>query len=189
MFDYFEKEKADFLKKRDKSKKGQIDKDIKDIIEEINSKKNYYTTSSCSGRIVLLEKLSNKKNESKWIFTKHNKVSFKEIFSILNKNKIKNEVWFKQEPLILHIRCRNLNSAKKLLKASRKIFRRVGIISLSEKKIVIEIIGSERIDAIVADKNFVADKKYIKELVKYADKNFVENEKTSKLFLILIRKL
>ncbi|MBI3035394.1 hypothetical protein HYY71_03655 [Candidatus Woesearchaeota archaeon] len=60
MFDHFAKEKSDFLRKKDKSKKGCIDRDIKEIVDIINSKKDYYATSSCAGRIVLLEMKSKK---------------------------------------------------------------------------------------------------------------------------------
>ena len=53
--DFFEKEKQDFLSKKDKSKKGSIDDGIIGLINLINSKSDYYTTSSCAGRIVLLD--------------------------------------------------------------------------------------------------------------------------------------
>ncbi|MBU4242426.1 MAG: hypothetical protein KKF52_04295, partial [Nanoarchaeota archaeon] len=39
----------------DKSPQGHIDEDIKPLLEKINKHKEYETTSSCSGRIVLLE--------------------------------------------------------------------------------------------------------------------------------------
>ena len=38
MFDYFAKEKSDFLKKKDKIKKGSVDKDVLKLVNEINSK-------------------------------------------------------------------------------------------------------------------------------------------------------
>lgn len=192
MFDNFSKEKADFLKKKDKSKKGFIDNAIKEIIKEINSKSDCYTTSSCAGRIVLLEMKSNKKNECNWIFMKHNKVTINEIINSLKRyqnKKIKNQVWFKQQPLILHVACRDVESAKKLLDASRKVFKHSGILSITGRKVIVEIIGNERIETIVADKYFAANDKYIKELVKYANDNFVENKNKSKKFLVLIKKL
>ena len=157
------------------------------IVNEINSKKDYYTTSSCSGRIVLLEMKFRKKNQCSWIFTKHGKATFIEIAKSLKINKKINKIWLKQEPVILHVRCKNLDSAKKLLDVSRKIFKRAGIISLSDKKIVIEIIGSDRLETIIADKNFVADEKYVKQLVKYANKNFEENKRKIQVFLGIVR--
>src|SRR3989338_3859317 len=85
MFDYFAKEKSDFLKKKDKSRKGCVDDDIKELIKIINSKKDYYTTSSCAGRIVLLEMKSKKKNECNWIFAKHDKITLNDILNSLKK--------------------------------------------------------------------------------------------------------
>jgi len=193
--DLFLKEKSDFLKKIDKSKRGAIDEGILKFVNEINSKVDYYTTSSCSGRIVLLEMKSKKKNECNWIFAKHDKVKFNEISKALIKHSIKNkfnkekfnknklnkknnyEIWFKQQPLILHIACRDLEAAKRFLEVSRKIFRRAGIIGITNKKVTIEIIGSEHLETVVKDKNFVADEKYLKNLVKYANRNFGENSK------------
>ena len=200
MFDYFSKEKSDFLKKKDKSKKGCVDKDIKEIADEINSKKDYYTTSSCSGRIVLLEMKSKRKDECNWIFANHDKVGLNEIINALtnyynknnsikksNQNKKINQIWFKQQPLILHVASRNLEAANKLLEVSRRIFRRAGIIGITKRKAMIEIIGDEKIETIIADKDFVANESYIKELVKYANANFEENKKKSEGFLRIIR--
>ena len=44
MFDNFQKEKSDFLSKKDKSKKGSIDKHIVKLVNSINSKEDFYTT-------------------------------------------------------------------------------------------------------------------------------------------------
>ncbi|MBI2654195.1 hypothetical protein HYX02_05300 [Candidatus Woesearchaeota archaeon] len=213
MFDHFTKEKSDFLKKKDKSKKGSVDDDIKEIVDIINSKKDYYTTSSCAGRIVLLEIKSKRKDECDWIFIKHDKVKFNEIVESLKKHydknnrtrelplkvskkeetsfgsTAKNQIWFKQQPLILHVACRNLDAAKKLLDVSRKIFRRAGIIGITNRKVMVEIIGDERLETIIADKNFVADESYIKNLIKYANENFFENKRKSERFLKILRKI
>mgnify|MGYP001617607888 CR=1 FL=1 len=193
--DLFAKEKNDFLKKADKSKKGSIDKYIITLVNEINSKKDYYTTSSCAGRIVLLEMKSQKKNECNWIFTKHDEITFKEInyslkkYSMKSNKKINYEIWFKQQPLILHVACRNLESAKRLLEIAREIFRRAGIIAITERKTTIEIIGSEHLETIVKDRNFSIEEKYLKQLIKYTNKNFIENKKKIGKFLKLIRKI
>lgn len=208
MFDFFNKEKSDFLKKKDKSKKGSIDRDVVKLIDEINSKDDFYTSSSCAGRIVLLDMKSSRKNECNWIFAKHDKVNFKEINDAIKKhsndrksnneksnnnnklNKKNNyELWFKQQPLILHVACRDLESAKIFLETARKIFRRAGIIAITERKITIEIIGSEHLETIVADKNFVADKFFLKVLIKYANRNFRENKKKINKFLIEVTNL
>ena len=189
MFDYFLKEKSDFLKKKDKSRKGCIDKDAIKIVSQINLTSDYYTTSSCAGRIVLLERMSRKKNECSWIFAKHDKVKYDEIFDSIKNQKFRYPIWFKQQPLILHVACRNLDAAKKLLDAARKIFKHSGIIGITARKVTIEIIGSEMIETIIADKNFVADEKYLKNLIKYANSNFAENKGKSEIFLKIINNL
>ena len=192
MFDHFEKEKQDFLSKKDKSKKGSIDKDIVKLVGEINNRKDCYTTSSCAGRIVLLEMKSKKKNECSWIFTKHNKVTFDEIKITLKKyidKKIKNQLWFKQQPLIIHVACKNLDSANKLLGVSGRIFKHSTIKSITHRKVTVEIVGSERIDTIIADKNFMVDDDYIKNLIKYANRNFLDNKKKGDKFLSLLKSI
>ena len=45
--------------KVDISKKGSIDDDIYHIVSLINVSSNYFTTSSCSGRIILVEGVRN----------------------------------------------------------------------------------------------------------------------------------
>ncbi len=59
---------------------------------------------------------------------------------------------------------------------------------ITGKKVMIEIIGDERLETIIADKNFVADEHYIKKLIKYANENFVDNKRKSEKFLRIIKK-
>jgi len=49
--------------------KGEVDLRIIDTLNILNSKENYYTTSSCAGRIILIEieEIGDKK-ESNFIF-------------------------------------------------------------------------------------------------------------------------
>jgi tRNA wybutosine-synthesizing protein 3 len=39
---------------QDLSRKGSVDEPIKELVDFINSLESYFTTSSCSGRIVVL---------------------------------------------------------------------------------------------------------------------------------------
>jgi len=189
MFDSFVKEKADFLTKKDKSRKGSIDKGILKLVNEINSKGNYYTTSSCAGRIVLIEMRSSKKYECHWILAKHEKVKFYETANALKNHKSNNEVWLKQQPLILHVACRNLDSAKVLLNCARKIFKRAGIISITGNKIMLEVIGTDHLDTLIKKGKIIPDEKYLKELVKSANGNFEDNKKKIRGFLKIMGKI
>ena len=46
-------DKARVLDKADLSRKGSVDENIKSLVEFINAQPVYYTTSSCSGRVVV----------------------------------------------------------------------------------------------------------------------------------------
>ena len=182
----FEKEKKEFLAKKDKSKKGSIDIKIKRLVDKINSLPDFYTTSSCSGRILLLAiPSSNKKNEVEYLFCSHKKIKYNEIKKILkSKKELKNDVWFKVQPAIIHVACNDIKNTKKILNIARDIgFRRSGIISIGKNKVIMEIISTERIDAIVGKNGkLLIDEGYFKVLVKEGNKKLEKTwEKIDKL--------
>lgn len=190
----FEKEKKEFLDKKDKSKKGSVDEPIRGLIDTINSLEDFCTTSSCSGRILLFTvPKSNKKNEVEFLFCSHKKIHYnqikKAIISNYNKKNIeKNDVWLKVQPAILHVSCKNIDCARRLLNTARGVgFRRSGIISIGKSKIIVELISTERIEAI-ASKNgkLVIDEEYFKVLVKEGNKKLEKTwEKIDKLNVML----
>ena len=51
----FKQQKATCLSKTDFSRKGSVDERISDLVQFINACDQYFTTSSCSGRICLFE--------------------------------------------------------------------------------------------------------------------------------------
>lgn len=158
---------------QDKSPQGYIDSDIVQLLKNINSNKDYETTSSCSGRIVLLN--SQKKRESRWLFKSHEPVTVKQIMEALEK--AEGKVWFMQEPLILHVKCKTLESADKLLSIANKCgLKKSGITSL--KNLMVEIKGTERIETVLEKPS----KEYIKLLVEEANRKLLQTkEKIKKL--------
>jgi tRNA wybutosine-synthesizing protein 3 len=177
----FEKDKQNSLSKKDKSAKGSVDKDIKELCSRINSLDDYYTTSSCAGRTVLIKlPESGKKNEAEWLFVSHTPVEPANtcLFSdkINNYNIPDEEVWFKFEPFILHVACRDIEAANRMISAVHESgMKRAGIISLG-KKIVIEIIGNEHIAAPLSKKKkLFVDEKYIQELAFSANAMMTKN--------------
>ncbi len=53
----FVSDKSRVLGKSDLSRKGSVDEPIKSLVDFINSQPIYYTTSSCSGRVVVFEEV------------------------------------------------------------------------------------------------------------------------------------
>ena len=175
----FEKEKKDFLTKKDKSKKGIIDKEIRPLVQLISKLPNFYTKSSCSGRIVLLKKKSDRKQEAEWLFVKHGTVTFDEIAKTFNKLP-KEDVWFKQEPLIMHVCCTSLYDANKLLKLSKNFFKRSGIIGI-KKFFTLEIIGTDTMDTLIArNSKLLVSENYLRILIQEANKKLKRNSKKIK---------
>ena len=85
--DDFLQRKKEVLSKLDKSSKKSWDKRIVGLCDKINTKKNYYTTSSCSGRVVLMLD-SEKKSKDLFIWVSHDLIDFEEIKEVLKEIKL-----------------------------------------------------------------------------------------------------
>jgi len=177
----FNKEKEKILTRADMSKKGQVDEEIRNIVELINEKKDFCTTSSCAGRITLLERKTSKKLDARWVFSSHNPVEFKDVKDSLKSN---SDVWLMQESCIIHIFCRTIEAAERFLLACRESgFKRSGIIS-TRNKIMIESMGNEKVEAIVMkDGEVIVNDKHLNILVDESNSRMIKNrEKMEKLY-------
>lgn len=176
----FSQFKDNAMKKYDDAKKkGLADKDILKYLDKFNKLKKYYTTSSCSGRIMLVKnKEGINKLPDSFYFKSHEKISANEIMEKILKYSSDFELWLKMESFILHIGCRDLDSAKKLLGFCQLIgLKRCGIISLS-KRIIVEISGTESLcTPIILDGKMIASGEYIKMLCKKSNIKLKEAKK------------
>ncbi|WAQ96530.1 TYW3-like protein [Mya arenaria] len=80
----FDKQKASCLAGVDLSRKGSIDAPITDIVALINANDDFFTTSSCSGRIIIVDNDSGgsvKKKGCRWVLTSHEAVSVDEVLN------------------------------------------------------------------------------------------------------------
>jgi len=179
----FSRRKQDTLKKDDKSSIGEWDKPIEKLCNKINSLKNFYTLSSCSGRIVLIKNLD-KKQPGMFIFRSHEKVSFNEIMKALEiASKNKETLIFKQEPPILHVCCEKLEDAEKILSIARECgWKNSGIMS-TQGRIVVEMRSTEYLALpIMLSGKILVNEEFIKILVKESNKRVVKGwEKIQKL--------
>ncbi len=149
----FQQQKTTQLSRKDKSHIGEWDKKIKKLCNKINKKKNYYTTSSCAGRVVLL-KASDKKQPNLFLFVTHNKISSPELKKQLNLavKKYKKLIYFKQECCGLHVACETLAATQNLLdKAKFAGWKNSGIIA-SRKRFICHFRSTEKLELPIADK-------------------------------------
>ncbi|MBU0471692.1 MAG: hypothetical protein KKF89_02820 [Nanoarchaeota archaeon] len=183
----FDTDKQKTLKKmlsNDKSNKGSVDKPIQNLLDKINTLDDYYTTSSCSGRIILIKiPESGSKKDTNFLLRTHELANADELITLIHKLKELETVWLRQEPVILHVAARTLKDASKLLRLVRIIgFKRCGLFEV-EKRFLMELVSTEKIDAIIAkDGEVLVSDKYIRVLVEEANKRLKRTwEKTKKL--------
>ena len=154
MKDNFNQRKKDILSKKDKSSKGKWDKKIKKLCDKINKSKEYYTTSSCSGRVVIMYD-KKKKQGGLFVNVYHDLINYKKLLNDLNKINCVELLKFKQEPPILHVHCKTLKDAQKLLrKAQLAGWKKSGIIS-SGSRVIVELCGTEKLEFFVMNKGCI----------------------------------
>jgi tRNA wybutosine-synthesizing protein 3 len=163
----FQQQKQNQLSKQDKSNEGGWDKPIKALCNKINKQEDYYTTSSCSGRIVLL-KYSDKKIPDAFIFKTHEKTTFRELKKALEKTDFK-DVEFQQSTCILHIACTSLEKAFTLVnKAKLAGWKRSGV--MNQKRNIVELHSTENISfPIIKNNKILVDDDFLKIVIKEAN--------------------
>lgn len=120
--DAFAKEKLQRLEGADVSRKGSIDARIVEVVDCLNAFPQYYTTSSCSGRIIVFSGTtpdsgtSTQKKGCKWHLVTHDLLAENELDAALDN--ASSSLTLKFEPFILHVRCHSVDAAQKLLAAS-----------------------------------------------------------------------
>lgn len=166
MWSEYRREKIECYEKA--KRQGKIDGDIVPLLEKINEKENYVTLSSCSGRILVIDLNSfGDKKSSEFLGKWHNYASFEEVLESVNR--CRRQGWLIQDPPILHVACKDLISAGKLMAAANNSgFRRSGIISL--QNYVVEIASFERLELPVAiDGKRIVEENYLRIAVKIAN--------------------
>ncbi len=114
---------------------GYLDPGIDDLLRKLNRVKGLMTTSTCTGRVTLIE--------GKWpwvrgdegsriLFKSHIGIKVSDIEKIMSLPYC--NVWIKVSGPILHIRTQSLECSQRLLQIAREVgFKHSGIISVGEK--------------------------------------------------------
>lgn len=182
--DMFLRRKKDTLKKEDKSFKGQVDEKIKSLCDKINSLGDCYTTSSCSGRIVLMIDQEKKAN-GLILKNYHDIISFELLKKDLNEilKKYKEDIKFKMEPCALHVAFRTFENAKEFYEKAKLLgWKKAGVISF-DKRFIVEINGSEKLEfPIMQKKKILVDDNFLKIVLEDANRKMQRGwEKIEKL--------
>ncbi len=161
----------------DAVRQKRADKQIIPFCRFLAGTKNFFSSSTCAGRIVLLSvnKKETKKEaafHAKW----HRKVKFSELWKALEQKSV-DDLWFKMEPFILHIGTNNIGNAQKFLGVVKSVgIKRGGIQVLKEGKIIFEINGTQHISCPAKEgKKILFSKEYAKKLLGKANTKLEKN--------------
>jgi len=163
---------------------NRADSPIISYLLKIKEIPDIYTSSSCSGRLLLLngDKEENKKYstfENKY----HRLVTFDEIKRDIDNFK-NGYLWLKVEPFIFHFGTANYNKAKEILDFSREQgIKKAGIISAKDGRFTCEVTNSVYLSTLIKidEKQLVSDE-YLKVLVDIANQKLESNFKKLKSF-------
>ena len=182
----FNQQKKRQLSRTDKSSKGDWDKAIAQLCKKLNKKPDYYTTSSCAGRFILI-KADPRKKPGLLVFRTHAKLTFTQIKKELEKaakeSKKSGQINFKQEPGILHVACKDVEAAQKLIdKAKLAGWKRSGIMA-TRKRVMCELMSTEHIELpIICKGQILVSDDFLKLLVKEGNEKLLRaREKIKKL--------
>uniref|UniRef100_UPI00358F0C1D tRNA wybutosine-synthesizing protein 3 homolog isoform X2 n=1 Tax=Myxine glutinosa TaxID=7769 RepID=UPI00358F0C1D len=137
----FEEWKEQCLRKADLSRKGAVDVGLVSVLQELNGNSNFFCTSSCSGRILLIEAESAagvQKQGCTWLFVSHSLVLAKDLEKALES--VSRDVTLKFEAFVLHVQCWRLDDARLLhTVAVQSGFRNSGIAMGKKGKVIVAI--------------------------------------------------
>lgn len=178
---YFLEAKERALNLLDKAKsKNKVDNGIEQILFLINKSDKFYTSSSCAGRIVLIElpKIGDKRGANflgRW----HRPIKHNELELAAKKGK-NGMLWLLAQSPILHIAAETNNAADKLLKIAISCgFKNSGLKSIIGR-IIIEICSTERLDAPIGKNGLLfCDEEFLNLLVDIS--NEIINRSRNKL--------
>ena len=159
----------------DRSKKGSLDENIRGLVEKINAHPDFYTTSSCGGRIIVYEKdEGSKKHETRWLYCTHGDLDRKKLRESINDCTA--DVWFAVEAVIIHLVARTKEQAAQVIASAQQSgLKRGGAISFS-KRFVLELVGVDEFSTIIIKNGKkVVDDQYLELLMDEAESKLKKN--------------
>ncbi len=111
-----------------------LDPGAEEILLKINSLRDVVTTSSCIGRITIVEAKFpwERREESRIVFKSHYQINEFEVALVVSRDL--SPLWLKVTGPIIHMRVRSLDCASKILEIARRSgFKHSGIISIDRE--------------------------------------------------------
>ena len=158
--------------------KNLADEKLVPLCRFIAGTKNFFTSSGCSGRIILIQlpRGESKKDASfhrRW----HRAVTLKEMKGAIAE-KTRGELWLKMEPFILHLGTNTIENARVILSAmGRAGVKRGGILVAKPGKFLVEMQGTQEISLPAKQgSRALVDGAYLKWVVRKANSKMAKND-------------
>ena len=144
-------------------REGKVDEDIIDLLLLINSIKGIYTTSSCSGRIGIIEEPAlGAKPLSRWLVKVHRPIEFEEAWEAL-KDAREGLIFLKSQPPIFHVVAEDMEKAKKLHELGLASGFKYTTFKVISNRYLIEINATEYLTAPLGkDGKVLVDEEYLR---------------------------
>lgn len=175
----FSQWKTQCLGKLDHSKKSSVDEDIKHVVSLLNSCEEFFTTSSCSGRIILIDGVPQSSGVQKqncvWLFVSHQKCKSEDLVSGLSRSSA--DAVLKFEPFVLHVQCRELKDAQLVHSvAVNSGFRNSGLTVGKTGKILTAVRSTHGMEVPLSRNGvLLVDHEYVRFLAQIANEKMEEN--------------
>ncbi|WP_297478002.1 hypothetical protein [Thermococcus sp.] len=142
---------------------GKVDEDIIELLLLINSIKGIYTTSSCSGRIGIIEEPAlGAKPLSRWLIKVHRAIEFEEAKNALNDAR-EGLIFLKSQPPIFHVVAEDMENAKKLHELGLASGFKYTTFKVVSNRYLVEINATEYLTAPLGkDGKILVDEEYLR---------------------------
>ncbi|MGQ4891732.1 MAG: tRNA-wybutosine modification methyltransferase TYW3 [Candidatus Njordarchaeia archaeon] len=161
--------KKQFMEKLQIAKeKNEVDYDIIELLDLINSLPFAYTTSSCSGRIMLIDiPPSEKKFESFRLARWHYVVDYETFWNTIKNYKPKGVLWLKVDSFIIAFAVNSIEWAAYFLKLARLLglkYSGIRSINIKGEYIILDVASTEHVHLPLSDRErgLLVDEEYAK---------------------------
>ncbi len=152
------------------ARENDVDEPALPILRHINDVEDFYTTSSCSGRIVVMEVPTvGDKNGARFLGSWDSEVSLREVRTALE-HAVEGEMWLLAQPPIFHVAAASLDRAQELVSLARESgFKQSSIKSVGDP-VMVEIGSTEEMDVPLGrDGELLCSEAYLELLVSIAN--------------------
>ena len=202
IYNFLSDKKRTLKELESKQASGLVDEKVITILKLINSHQDYYTTSSCSGRVLLIALAHHgTKDRSEMLARFHDNIKKKDLKLAISKWKIHPELYFLAQPPIFHVTTHDLDAAIHLrnlgesagfkyttIRSIKKIQKKAKIDKQPEFRITVELLGTERLNVpLGVNGRLVVDDSYLDLLVKLANEIIMDSDKKIKKLEMILK--